>query len=111
MLNEGMITNDAAALVKSEMVNQIRRLGPCSPDELERAVFEAITGHSRESVDWDLEDNQAGFYTWLKSFDQLISELVEDGYMRIKETRLLVPTEADPQVEYSHLAYPSQRKS
>jgi hypothetical protein len=111
MLNEGMIANSAAALVKSEMVKQIRELGPCSPDEFERAVFKALTGRNREEVDWDLDDNQAGFYTWLKSFDQLIDELVEDGFMRVKETRILMPTEADPQIEFSHLAYPKARTS
>ena len=43
-------------------------------------MFKSITGHSREDVDWDVEDNQAGYYTWLKSFDQLAQELVEDGF-------------------------------
>jgi hypothetical protein len=106
MLNEGLIVNDTAALVKSEMVNQIRRLGPTSPDELERAVFKAITGHDREEVDWDVKDNQAGYFTWLKSFDQLMGELVEDGYIRVEEGPRLVPTEAEPHGEYSHLVYP-----
>jgi hypothetical protein len=107
MLNEGIIVNDAAALVKSEMVRQIRRLGPATPDDLERAVFKALTGHDREEVDWDLEDNQAGYYTWLKSFDDLITELIEDGYVRIEEPGRLVPTEAESNGEYSHLVYPS----
>jgi len=109
MLNEGMIQNDAASLVKSEMVRQIQRLGPTTPDELERAVFEAIVGHKREEFDWDNKDNQAGYYTWIKSFDQLISELVEDGYIRVEEERKLVPTETDPPIDYSHLVYPPSR--
>jgi len=107
MLNEGLIVNDTTALVKSEMVRQIRRLGPTTPDELERAVFKAVTGHDREEVDWEIGDNQAGYFTWLKSFDQLITELVEDGYIRVEELRRLVPTEAEPTTEYSHLVYPS----
>ncbi|MHC4398634.1 MAG: hypothetical protein ACYTG0_03045 [Planctomycetota bacterium] len=110
MLNEGLIVNDTTALVKSEMVRQIRRLGSTTPDDLERAVFEALTGHKREEVDWDIEDNQAGYHTWLKSFDQLVGELVEDGYVRVEEEdgarRTLVPTEALPHVDYSHLVYP-----
>ena len=77
MLNEGIIVNDTTALVKSEMVKQIRRLGDTTPDELERAVFKALSGHDREEVNWDLADNQAGYFTWLKSFDQLIEELME----------------------------------
>ena len=98
MLNEGIIVNDATALVKSEIVNQVRRLGPTTPDELERAVFRALSGHGREEVDWDIEDNQAGYYSWVKSFDQLVGELVEDGYMLVEgveDGRRLVPTEAD----------------
>jgi hypothetical protein len=111
MLNEGLIVNDTTALVKSEMVRQIRRLGATTPDDLERAVFKALIGHDREEVDWDVEDNQAGYYTWIKSFDQLIGELIEDGYIRSEEVRRLVPTEADPSVEYSHLVYPPVRGS
>jgi hypothetical protein len=107
MLNEGLIVNDTTALVLSEIVNQIRRLGPSTPDELERAVFESLVGHKREEVDWDVEDNQAGYYSWLKSFDQLVGQLVEDGYILIDEQQRLVPTEAEPQVEYSHLVYPA----
>ena len=106
MLNEGVITNDAASLVKTEIVNQIRRLGSTTPDALERAVFEALVGQSREAVDWDIQDNQAGYYTWLKSFDQQISDLVEDGYILVEEGGTLVPTEALPDVQYSHLVYP-----
>ncbi len=106
MLNEGLIVNDAAALVKSEMVKQSRRLGPATPDQLERAVFEAFSGHTRDEVDWDVEDNQAGYYTWMKSFDQLIGELIEDGYLLSSDEGTLSPTEAEPAIEYSHLAYP-----
>jgi len=114
MLNEGIIVNDTTALVKSEIVSQIRRLGPTTPDELERAVFKALSGHDREEVDWEIPDNQAGYFTWLQSFDQLIGELVEDGYILVEkaeddESRTLVPTEAEPHGEYSHLVYPPSR--
>jgi hypothetical protein len=106
MLNEGLILNNTAALVKSEIVNQIRRLGPTTPDQLERAVFKALVGHDRDEVDWEVEDNQAGYYTWIKSFDRLILELVDDGYILAKEPGTLEPTEAEPASEYSHLVYP-----
>ena len=109
MLNEGIIVNDSASLVKSEIVDQIRRLGRATPDQLERAVFAALTGHDREDVDWEIEDNQAGYYTWLKSFDQIIGELIEDGYMISEEPSTLLATEAEPQTHYSHLVYPSRR--
>ena len=112
MLNEGLILNDSAALVKSEMVNHIRRLGPTTPEALERAVFESITGQRREDVDWDIEDNKAGYYTWVKSFDRLVHELIEDGYMFTEEVSgTLVPTEAESQSEYSHLVYPPRPSS
>ncbi len=59
MLNEGLIVNDTAALVKSEIVRRIHQLGPTAPEQLERAVFQALTGHDRADVDWDIEDNHA----------------------------------------------------
>lgn len=106
MLNEGLIVNDTKALAKSEIVNQIRHLGPSTPDQLERAVFKSLVGHDREEVDWDIQDNQAGYFTWLKSFDVLVTELIEDGYILADASGRLVPTEAEPVSEYSHLAYP-----
>jgi hypothetical protein len=109
MLSETPIVNDAKTLIKSEMIRQIQRLGPTTPDALEQAVFKAVTGHERNEVDWDIEDNQAGYYAWIKSFDQLISELVEDGYIRVEETRTLLPTEAEPPIDYPQLTYPKKR--
>jgi len=109
MLNEGIIVNSTTALTKSEIVSQIRRLGPTTPEDLERAVFTALTGHTRDEIDWEIEDNEAGYYTWLKSFDQLVRELVEDGYILEEEPRKLVPAEAEPHGEYSHLVYPTAR--
>jgi hypothetical protein len=106
MLNEGIIVNDTAALLKSEVLNQIRRLGPSTADQLERAVFHALVGHDREDVDWRIEDNQAGYYTWVRSFDQIITELIEDGYIRTDETHTLVPTEAEPLSKPSSLVSP-----
>ncbi len=111
MLNEGVVLDDARTLMKSEMVRQIRRLGGTDPDTWERAVFEAITGEKREDVDWEVEDNHAGYYLWLKTFDQLIGELIDDGYVRERSAeegrRVLEPTEAEPAIEVSQLVYPS----
>ncbi len=107
MLNEGIIVNDAKSLVKTAIVKQIRRLHRATPEELEQAVFMALVGHPKEEVDWDVEDNQAGYYSWLMSYDQLISELIEDGYMIKEAPAMLVATEADPDMEYSHLVYPT----
>ena len=111
MLNEGIIVNDTAALVKSEIVNQIRRLGATTPDDLEQAVFKALVGHGREEVNWDIEDNQAGYYSWIKSFDGFINELIEDGYIHIEESGTLAPTEVEPSGGYSYLVYPSSLSS
>jgi hypothetical protein len=109
MLNEGLIVNDATALHKSEIVSQLRRLGPSTPDSLERAVFRALVGSEREDVDWDIEDNHAGYYTWIRSFDQLLTELIEDGGILIDEAGMLLPTEAEPHDQYSFLVYPPDR--
>ena len=79
MLNEGIITNSTKSLVKSEMLRQLTE--ETTPEQWERRVFEAVTKHKREDVDWEFEDNQAGYYTWIKSFDGLIDELIEDGYV------------------------------
>lgn len=111
MLNEGLIVNDSTALVKSEIVNQIRRLGPSSPDALEQAVFKALVGHDRDEIDWEIEDNQAGYYTWVRSFDEMVKELIEDGYILEGENNTLSPTEAESLSEYSHLVYPPTRSS
>lgn len=106
MSHEGVIVDDTAAVVKSEIINQIRRLGPTTPDELERATFQGLVGRRREDIDWDVKDNQAGYFTWLKSFDQLVGELVEDDYIRVEKSagtdrRTLVPTEESPDSGYS----------
>jgi hypothetical protein len=108
MLNEGLIVNDTASLVKSAIVDHIRRLGPTTAENLERSVFEALVGRDRDDVDWAIEDNQAGYYAWVKSFDGLVAELIEDGYIVTEEGGTLSPTDADPHSEYSHLVYPPQ---
>ena len=107
MLNEGIIVNNAASLMKSEIIDQMRHLGSATPGELERAVFKSLTGHDREEVDWDIEDNQAGYFTWMKSFDQLLVELIEDGYMSKEGPSTLVAMQPEPGTQYSHLVYPS----
>lgn len=108
MLNEGIIVNSTAALLKSEILNQIQRLGSTTVDQLERAVFNALLGHGRENVDWSIEDNQAGYYTWVRSFDQGITELIDDGDILTGEGPTLVPTEAEPLSEVSYLVYPPE---
>jgi hypothetical protein len=113
MLNEGVITSDTKALVKSEMLKQLWRLGNTTPDLLERAVFSSLTGGNREDVDWDVDDNQAGCFLWIRSFDLLIGELAEDGYLRVDslggERHLqLVPVEALPSLDISSLVYPQR---
>jgi hypothetical protein len=110
-LNEGIIVGDTRVQMKSEMLRQLAHLKETTPDLWERAVFESLTGHSREDVDWDIPDNQAGYYTWIRSFDQLINELEDDGYVRSVNMegnrKVLKKTDWDPSVEYSELVYPS----
>jgi hypothetical protein len=108
MLNEGIVASDTTTAMKSEMVRQINRLRRATPDAWERAVFEAITGHTREDVDWEVEDNQAGYRTWIKAFDELVGELIDDGYVRAERDgteKVLVAQDVDPSVGWSELAY------
>jgi len=84
-LHEGTVLEDTGSQVKSEMIRQIRRLGPTTPQEWEQATFLSFAGASHAAVDWEIEDNQAGAYTWVKSFDQLIEELIDDGYVKVVE--------------------------
>ncbi len=101
MLNEGNVIESSKSRIKSMMIRELQRLGSTTPDLLERGVFVALTGNRREDVDWKFEDNQAGYYMWLRSFDQLVEELIEDGYITMErirgtdERRLVpLPTEA-----------------
>jgi hypothetical protein len=110
MQNEGVITKDSRTLVKSEIMRQIHRSGGTTPDLLEQAVFRALTGARREDVDWDIEDNQAGYFLWIKSFDQLIEELIEDGNICVRKdsesgNRTLLPGEEEPDLTVSQLAF------
>jgi hypothetical protein len=110
MLNEGFVVSGSKALIKSEVVRQISRLSRTTPDRLERAVFEALTGHRREDVDWNVEDNKAGYFLWTKSFDNLITELVDDGYIAIEKEgqgSVLVAVEREPEIGISQIPHPN----
>jgi hypothetical protein len=111
-LNEGIVGCDTKVAMKSEMLKQLSLLEETTPDEWERAVFESLTGYRREDVDWDVADNQAGYYTWIRSFDQLITELEEEGYVRIDDhgggRKVLRKTDWDPTIDFSQLVYPSR---
>jgi len=114
MLNEGIVVNDDKTLVKSEIIRQLARLGRTTPDDLERAVFKALTGGTRSEIDWDIEDNKAGYFLWTKTFDGLITELDEDGYLRVEDSlegKYLVGTELGEGLEVSQLVYPSPPSS
>ena len=114
MINEGIIANDSKILVKSEMIKSLSKLGRTSPLDWEREVFRTLTGHEQTDVDWSVEDNHAGYYTWIKSFDQLIEELIDDGYARVSTedgnggTRAIEPIDTDTIPEFSQLVYPAR---
>jgi hypothetical protein len=111
MLNEGFIHADSRVLVKSEMVRQLHRLGPTTPREWEGAVFAALTGGSRDDIDWDVEDNKAGYFLWVKTFDELIVELEEDGYVAGEEAdggRVLRPVQRDDTTDLNSFVYPAR---
>jgi hypothetical protein len=105
MLNESTIVDTPRITIKSEMIRQLERLKKTTPEAWERATFKALLGYTREDIDWSLEDNQAGYYSWIRTFDRLLSELIEDGYVRVEDTgigdeRVLVavPPEPGPQI-------------
>jgi len=109
MINEGIVGSDSRIALRSEMLRQIHRLESATPEVWERAVFESLTGARREDVDWEVEDNQAGYYTWVKSFDALIEELVSDGFVRqdtAEDGSLLVAETTDPSLDWSSVADP-----
>ena len=111
-INEGIVGSGTKIAVKSEMLRQLKSVNETTPDEWERAVFESLTGHRREDVDWDIPDNHAGYYTWIRSFDQLISELEEEGYVTVSDVggnrKVLKKTDWDPAIDYSQLVYASK---
>jgi len=82
-LHEGITSEDTRSGVKSEMIRQIRHLKQTTPKEWQRATFSGLAGAFQGDVDWNLEDNKAGAFTWIKSFDQLIEELIDDGYVKL----------------------------
>ena len=111
MLNEGMVANDTTAVLLSEMVRQIRRLGEATPDQWERSVFQSLTGRSREDVDWEVVDNQAGYFTWLQSFEYHAGLLADDGFVRRFERdgeTFVAASETDPGIDWSTLVSPGR---
>jgi hypothetical protein len=100
MINEGVILSTDGKRIKSEMVRQSLRLERTTPQQLEGAVFQALTGQPRDEIDWSFEDNQAGYFTWVKAFDYLLVELIDDGYLDVESLpgggKVLVARETDP---------------
>lgn len=109
IINEGIVGSDTRIAMKTEMLKQLNLLNETTPDEWERAVFESLTGHRREDVDWEIPDNHAGYYTWVRSFDQLISELEDEGYVEVASRdgnrKVLKKTDWDPGIDISQLVY------
>jgi hypothetical protein len=108
-INEGILNTDTATALKSEMLRQLDLQQETTPDAWERAVFESLTGYCREDVDWDEPGNQAAYFLWIRSFDQFISELEEDGCVVAVERgdgrKVLRKTLWDPSIDYSQLVY------
>ena len=113
MLNEGIVKPDVRQLMKTEMIRELHQLGSATPLRFQHAVFNRCTGEDFAELDWDCEDNKAGAFLWTKSFDQLIGELVEDGFVREAQDEssgeaILVPVEVDPDVDWSRFVYPTE---
>jgi hypothetical protein len=111
MLNEGIVKPDTRQLMKTEMIRELHELGGATPLRWQHAVFRRCTGEDFTDLDWTYEDNKAGAFLWTKSFDQLIGELVEDGFVREErregsEDAILVPVEVDSDIDWSRFVYP-----
>lgn len=112
MLNEGIIKPDLRQLMKTAMIRALHDLGSATPSRWQEAVFKRCTGEDFSELDWDFEDNQAGAVLWIKSFDQLIRELVEDGFVREEQSEgsakpVMVLVDVDPEIDWSRFVYPS----
>ena len=113
MLNEGIVKPDLRQLMKTEMIRELHQLGSATPLRWQHAVFRRCTGEDFSELDWDHEDNKAGAFLWTKSFDRLIQELVDDGFVREAEDEssgeaILVPVDVDPNIDWSKFVYPSE---
>ena len=109
MLNEGIIVNDTRSLIKTEMIKQLWNQKRTDPKTWQKSVFEAVTRANHDDIDWKFEDNQAGYYTWIRAFDQLVSELIDDGYVKVEEQngrKTMVATDVDPNMGFSQVVYP-----
>jgi hypothetical protein len=111
MLNEGIVRQDTRQLMKTEMIRELHELGGATPLRWQHAVFKRCTGEDFTDLDWTHEDNKAGAFLWTKSFDQLIEELVEDGFVRLAEDEstgeaIMLPVEVDPDIDWSRFVYP-----
>lgn len=111
MLNEGIVKPDVRQLMKTEMIREIHELGSATPLRWQHAVFKRCTGEEFSELDWDFEDNKAGAFLWTKSFDQLVKELVEDGFVREAEDEktgeaVIVPVDVDSEIDWSKFVYP-----
>jgi len=79
MSNRIAVVEETSASLKAQMLRQLRLLGEATSDGWERAVFQALTGGTREDVDWDQQEDYAGYALWLQTFGLLVAELVTEG--------------------------------
>ena len=55
------VVEETSASLKAQMLRQLRLLGEATSDGWERAVFQTLTGGTREDVDWNCQENYAGY--------------------------------------------------
>ena len=99
MINEGRIVEDRKARVRSVMVQEIQRLGPTTPNEWQHQTYHVLTGIDPDKLDLSDVETEKTYFTWVRTFDTLIDELIDDGYVTLREHNgewLLVPTEEEP---------------
>jgi hypothetical protein len=93
------VFRETPSSLRALMVAQLRLLGEATVADWEREVFRAVTGRTREDVDWSYSLNHVGYALWLRAFGYTAAELIVRGEV-IKEHRggqpLMVPREVGP---------------
>ena len=79
---EGSIGNSPKLQIKNKMLHELDGLVEASILSWQEATFRAITGLSVNDVDFEDPENVRGYAVWIHSFQELTTELEEDGYIK-----------------------------
>ena len=75
------LTGSQRDQLKTVMMKELDRLQHTDARTWEQATFQAVTGEPAQNVDWDIQENVAGYRLWMGTFEQIAKELEADGYV------------------------------